>query len=669
MKCRVVVALSLAAGLVSRSILAEDSSTNAPAVHRLPETVVTAARLPEEQVPLEKYPANVTVLSTNQLAASPSFTLPDTLGQQVGLMPFDTVGFGQFGNLSMRGFGEKAGTLFLVDGVRVNDAGSSDLPFLWNTVPVADIERVEVIRGGGSTTYGEGAIGGVVNIVTKKPADKLIGGEVTAAGGNLGYNSEHLMLDGKTNAFDYVVSGDRQEWSGWRESSSFRGWTVTAKPGLDTSIGRFTAGYYFHDETSLNPGPLTQAQFDADPRQAGSPIFTFTNVIHRATLDYEKCSDNGWSVLGKLFGQEYNTDSSGYADVHVEQPNYGTTWQVSDHGELLGRPNTLTLGVEAIQQDFSSLLDASSFGYHSTTIADNWTASVFAQDAITLLPKLTLTTGLRYDHRQWNIDVTDNFGTDIHADRRADVWSPKLGLTYEFVEKTTGWVTVSRSYRLPAGYDIGTTDATSTSLFYSNPYIKPVIANTVEAGLRVERWKLLNGSLAVFYSHVTDEIVFDSFTFQNENFDGNRSGAELTLKSQPVTWGDLYYTTAYTDSRFDGGAFAGNRLPLVPAWQLTGGVNVRPLRGLQLTLEGVYVGGEIASGDLNNQFGVNEYFICNAKARYTWDRFSVFASVNNLFNRIYETFPTVKTDFFGNQTRAFNPAAGINFQAGATVTF
>lgn len=666
MKCRVAVVVVAAWTGVVSSLGAEDSP---PLTSRLPEVVVTSARLPAEQVALEKYPAHVTVLTTNELVATPAFTLPEMLRQEVGVAPFDTVGFGQFANVSLRGFGEKGGNLFLVDGVRVNDAGSSDFPFLWNTVPLANIERIEVIRGGGSTTYGEGAIGGVVNIVTKRPTDRLFSGEATAVGGNLGYYAGHLGLRGRTNWLEYAVSGDRQEWSGWREASSYRSWTASAKPGVTTPVGRFTLGYYFHDETSLNPGPLTETEWQADPRQAGSTIFSYTNVVHRATLDYEKCFDSGWAVLGKFYGQVYDSDNRGYANVHVEQPNYGTTWQASHHGELFGRPNILTLGVEAIQQDFSSTLEAPAYGYEAATIADNWTVSAFVQEAWTVFSRLTVTAGLRYDHRQWNIDVTDNYGTDLRADRRADVWSPKLGLTYEFAEKISGWVTGSRSYRLPSGYDIGTPASTYDALFYANPEVEPVVANTVEAGLRVNRWRWLRGSVAGFYSHVTDDIVYNPFTYQNENFDGNRAGGELTLRSQPVEWADFYYTAAYTDSRFDGGTFDGNRLPLVPEWQLTGGLNVRPWRGLQFTWEVVYINGQVASNDLANEFAPNEYVVCNAKARYTWRWLTTFVSVNNIFDQLYETFPATKTDFFGNQSREYNPAAGINFQAGATVAF
>jgi iron complex outermembrane receptor protein len=652
---------------------AELSSSSVTSTNQMPVVVVTATRLPGEKVSLDSFPANVSVLSTNDLAASPTISLPDTLSQQVGLVPLDTVGFGQFGNLSLRGYGERTGALILVDGMRVNDAGDSTSPFLWNSVPLDNIEQVEIIRGGASTTYGEGAIGGVINIITRKPSDQPLSLTATGSGGNLGYYSGQLGLSGTRDQFDYVINGGRQEWNGWRDNSGYEGWTVMAKPGIETELGRFTLSYNFHDETVENPGVLTQAQYDADPRQAGFNTFVFENQIHRASLDYERNFDGGWSVLGKVYGQDYVTDSeSAFGVGRIEQPNYGTTWQATHCTDVFGRSNMLTLGIEAVQQDFESLFDTGLFGVY-TTVADNWTTSFFLQDTYKITQKFGLVAGIRFDYREWDIAVLSNppspFSPDIRDTRHADAWSPKVGLTYEIVEKTTSWVTLSRSFRLPSGFDIGTAGSTPGELFFANPDVQPVEANTIEVGARTDCWRYLGGSLAYFHSDVNDDILFNPFTFQNENFDSIRQGVELSLISRPWDWMDIYYTTAFIDAQFDDGAFDGNRLPLVAEWQLTGGVNVRPCRGLQLTLETLHVRGQTANNDLNNNFSRNDYTVLNAKARYAWRNVTLFASVNNLLDRLYQSFPTVSTDFLGNQQVAYNPAPGINFQAGATIAF
>lgn len=624
--------------------------------NRLPTLVVTGVRLPDEHAALETFPANVTVLDRQQLADSPAFNLTDALRQQVGLTSLDTVGFGQFANISIRGFGERTGALILVDGVRVNDAGDSTAPYLWNSIPLDSIERVEVIRGGASTTYGEGALGGVINIVTKKSTDKLTG-SVTGSGGNLGFYDANLNLAGKY----FTLTGERKEWNGWRDASGYRSWSAVAKPSIETPAGKFTLGYYFHDDTVENPGVLTPAEYAADPRQAGANTFVFENTQHRGTLDYSKVFDTGWSVLANAFGQSFETAStSAFGTGHIEQPNCGATVQATYCAPLAGHDNVLTFGAEVIQQDFESVF-GSSFGAF-TTGADNWTASGFVQDTFNITTNLALTGGARFDRREWDVVVLDPFSPAIRQRRQADVWSPKLSLAWQPVAKVTGWISASRSFRLPTGFDIGTAGSAPGQLFFANPNVDPVEARTIEVGAR---WAW--GSATYYYSEVRDDILFNPFTFQNENFDSIRQGVELTLNCRPVEWIDFYFTTAFTDARFDGGAFDGNRLPLVPEWQVTGGVNWRPLTGWQFTLEAVHVRGQVPTNDLRNDFDRNEYTVLNAKASYRWKQITMFAAVNNLLDNIYQTFPTVNTDFSGNQQLRYNPAPGINFQAGATV--
>lgn len=646
----------IASSLTAATLVAADQ-TNV-----LAPTLVTGTRLPDEQIALDQFPANATIIDRAAIDASPAATVADLLRQQVGLVPIDTVGFGQFGNVALRGFGERTGALILVDGQRVNDAGDSTLPFLWNTIPLGSIDRIEVIRGGASTTYGEGAIGGVINIITKKGTDTPITGTVSGAGGNLGYYTGHAEASGRERFFSYYASGDRQEWDGWRDSSAYRGWSAMAKPTFDTPVGQFTAGYYFHEETVENPGALTAAQYHADPRQASPNKFTFDNTIHRGSLDYSRCFDSGWVVLAKIYGQEFNTDStSGFGTGRIEQPNVGATVQTSWYADMAGLSNRVTFGGETVQQDFSSMF-RSPFG-NFTTDADNWSGSLFAQDTLTILPQLDVTLGGRYDHREWDV-ITTFPATNV--DKRADVWSYKAALTARPADQVTAWVSASRSFRLPSGFDIGAAGSVPGQLFYANPDIEPVDARTVEVGARCDRSRWLGGSLAYFYSQVRNDILFDPFTFQNENFDSRRQGVELTLTSRPRDWFDVYYTTAFTDARFDGGPYDDNRLPLVPAWQLTGGVNVRPVAGWQLTLEAVHVRDQFANNDLTNSFPENQYTLLNAKASYRWKWVTVFTAVNNLLDRPYQNYPAVTS---GVQSRGFNPAPGINAQAGASVTF
>jgi len=250
----------------------------------------------------------------------------------------------------------------------------------------------------------------------------------------------------------------------------------------------------------------------------------------------------------------------------------------------------------------------------------------------------------------------------------ADTWSPKVTLLYEFTKKTVSWVSLSRSYHLPTGYDIGNAGATPGDPFAANPNIRPSISNEIEIGLRCNQYNLLGGSLTYYYIHTHDDILFnpDPAVYFNQNFNVNRQGVELALTSRPADWIDFYYTTAFTDARYDGGAYDNHHLPMVPEWQLTGGANWRPIKNWQLTLEAVHVRDQVAINDVNNVSAFNQYVVLNAKASYRWNRFTVFAAVNNLLDRLYETYPAYSS-FTGVQK--YNPVAGISFQAGATFKF
>lgn len=638
--------------VLATAAAAQESKTNAPV--ELPPLVVTATRLPEQTVAVEKVPAHVTVITREAIAQSPAFTLPELLRQQAGFVSLDTVGFaGQQSQFSLRGYGDKAGTLILLDGVRANDAGGGF--FLWNSVPLAAIERIEIIRGGASTIYGEGAVAGVINIITKQPENQPLAGSVGASVGNLGFYQGSFTLSGRTNALSYVVSGSRNEWAGWRDGANYRGWNFLAKPSIETPAGRFTLGYQFHDDYSENPDILTPAQFAANPRQRGATQFTFEQELHRGWIDYHKTFEEAWTVNAKLFATKDNGFGTGFADVTTVQPSYGGTVQVDWKTEPWQRANTLTFGGEAVQQDFTQ---SSPFG---TTIHDSTTLSFFAQDTLQLTPKLSLAAGVRFDHRDTFLNVPFAFPA-FTGSKANDAWSPKGSLNYEFAEKSSAWVSFSRAYRLPSANDTVSADPR----FASNPSLVPVDARTIEIGVRSQQHKLLGGSLAYYHSWVEDDIFSDPATFGNNNADAIRQGVELALNSQPAEWADLDFSATWSDAHFTSGTYAGQQQVLVPDWQLTGGVNLRPAAGWLWRVETIYVTGQRRFNDLPNTLSQNTYTLVNTKLSYQWKNLTTYVAVNNLLDRLYEQFPTYNT--FVAALR-HNPAPGINFQLGVTAKF
>lgn len=634
-------------------------STNSPApevVIELPEIVVTAARLPGTTVPIADYAGNVSIITRSEIEASPAFTLQDLLAQEVGFTPLDTVGYGtQTARFSMRGFGEKAGTLILVDGVRINDAG--DGFFLWNSVPIENIQRVEIIRGGASTIYGEGAAAGVINIVTKEPSRKPLAGSLRFSAGNHGIYNGHVELSGTRKGFNFRFNADREEWAGWREGANFRSWNLGGRLGSTLPIGKLTLSYSFHSQYSENPDILTAAAFLANPRQVGATQFTFENEIHRVTLGYQQQIESGWNLGANIHVQSYDTSGTGFAKIVTEQPSMGFITQASREDEVFGRENNLTFGAEMRRQDFVQ----TGFG---TTIHDDISYGVFAENKHHLPKQSRITAGIRFDVRESSIVVPVFLAPSIKTDKRNSELSYKFSLDHDFSEETMAWISWSLAYRLPSANDT----VSSSPMFPSNPNLLPIRSRTLEAGLRTDTSKLLSGSLTCYYSRVGDDIFTETVTTgANANADTLRKGVELSLKSRPTQMLSLYLNGSFVDAQFDGGTFDGNRLVQVPEWQISSGISLHPNANWTLSLNNIYVGDQVRFFDVPNSLPKNSYNVMNAKVSYRWNQFETYASINNLLDRVYEQSGT--SAFGGAGPISHNPVPGINFRFGVNATF
>ena len=135
---------------------------NAESVYELTPVVVTATKTAESA---EKVPASVSVVTAKEIAAHNYSSTAQALGQLPGVY-LSPVGDG---GISMRGFGS-ADILVIVDGQPINNGWNGAVD--WSMIPIQNIERIEVVRGAASSLYGGRAVGGVIQIITKKSKDE-----------------------------------------------------------------------------------------------------------------------------------------------------------------------------------------------------------------------------------------------------------------------------------------------------------------------------------------------------------------------------------------------------------------------------------------------------------------------------------------------------------------
>ncbi|MDX9978676.1 MAG: TonB-dependent receptor plug domain-containing protein, partial [Lentisphaeria bacterium] len=305
-----LLAMAALAGIALRAEPAEGET------QQMDDVVITATR---SETSTREIPANVTVITAQDIADG---NYSDVVGvlQSLGGLHFRSFSGNQEATVDIRGFGENSHgrVLILRDGRRLNRPDMRGIN--WSQIPLASIERIEILRGPGGAMYGDNAVGGVINIITKKGTAEPTG-EVVVEGGSQSYNRQALSLLGNLAGLDYALSLERSESSGWRHRTGTRteggdlslGYDLAEGLRLDVNIG------LLHTEYEMPGGLLSKAAFKANPRAA-------QNLFDEAAEDYFTINPTLTAQLAETVEIIFET---GYSrkEIESDMPSYFTpTW-------------------------------------------------------------------------------------------------------------------------------------------------------------------------------------------------------------------------------------------------------------------------------------------------------------------------------------------------------
>src|SRR5713101_4470873 len=219
MKSRSVWFLILNLTLAVRAIHAQDAlrrtSTEQEQTAEAEPVVVSATRF---DIPLDQSPASVSVISSQDLEQKQIERVSDALRQVPGLSVVQTGTAGQLTSVFTRGLRSEH-TQVLLDGIPINQGLQGAFNFADLTID--DIDRIEVVRGPQSTSYGPRALAGVIQIFTKQ-GDGTRGGAFAAEGGSYSTFREWSQSDGKIEQFDYSVGASRLDTDNARPNNNYR---------------------------------------------------------------------------------------------------------------------------------------------------------------------------------------------------------------------------------------------------------------------------------------------------------------------------------------------------------------------------------------------------------------------------------------------------------------
>ncbi len=665
----------IGSGLTGATNAPNDSVASNNAAVPEQEIIVSASRDHREA---SQIPANVTVLDAQAIEESDAATLVDVLQNMDGVYFRSSSGNAAQAEISMRGFGENSNgrVLVLVDGRRLNNPDMASIN--WAQIPLSNVERVEILRGGQSALYGDNAVGGVINIITKKGTPQP---EVTAGiqVGSYGLNIERASGSGSMGPLNYAANIERNQTDGYRDRSAYLTWGGGASLGYDLNAGNNIGLQVDYDTMNYQlPGYLTRAQMEANPRQSVNPDDEASNDMGGLDLSLKSLLSDDWRLDMDLVGGRKKTSSDldswySYSDVTVD--NYGMTPRLTWSRDLFAHGNKVLMGFDgyADRLDSDRYADRARQYEMAAGRIDKYTLGVYAREEFAICEPLLFGLGARHEQARYSADVTTNGlpAIDDHTTHKAN--AVDASLTYVFPDKSKVFARAGTVYRFPfvdeqisyAGY--------GADQMYMN--LNPEKGQNYELGAALIVAKDLEAGLTLFCLDMQDEIAYDAVTMCNQNLDNTRrQGLEsyATWQWRKLMRWKVNYTL--TDAKFSEGVNDGNNVPLVPQQKASlGGSFYLPL---DLALDGMatYVGEQRLGGDYANTSDMlDDYILVDLALRYKPAKLAglgleTFVGIDNVFDKQYASVGYVGW-VDGAFSGVYYPSPGRTYKAGLSCRF
>ena len=648
---------------------------------KLQETVVTATGFSDN---IENQIKNITVITSEDIQEKGYNNVEEILRRAPGVNFVNN----KFGNIvDIRGQGpEKAAgrVKVLVDGVPMNilDLSHGLVPI--NTVAVEDIEKIEIINGGGSVLYGNGTAGGVVNIITKKDGKEGASGKAYFQ--NSSYKTNKLGFSTGLNLNNKLILDlgyENINGRGYREndkkSSEFlKGgltYNITDKQNLKFKATRYNEEYRESSE-------ITAAQLAQNRKQAGETV-TFGDVIRKEySLEYNvKPTENfELSVLGykQKIRREYDQKDS-------KNDNDGLFHDRKTGVRLKGNYNyglgNLIFGYEYTDNDMlrkalnNGLTEMGGRFVRVNTdtnvnLSKN-THSFYLLERHTFFDKLEGTLGYRYENSKYKIDRNSKvsmmgmtMNDSMVTNKKGHNNAYEAGLNYKYSDTGNVYAKYEKGYRSPSPTEM--VDK-SPLTGYSLNNIKPETYDTYEIGLK----DMIGNSfvsLTGFYTKTKDEIFIHGgagghsgyrrdWTYRNVQ-ETERKGFEV-FAEQYLGKFRINESVSYVNAKVTKGNEKGKKIPYVPSTKAT-------LGGVYDITDNVAVRADLnyySSAEDQSGYKIKSYATADLSSSYKHSSgLKIEAGIKNVFNKKYNVYQDAKSD-------VYKPADERTYFIGASYEF
>ena len=625
------ITLALMAGS-SGALAAEnvDVQSGGADVYEMDDTIVTAERMPSKTM---ETPANVAVITAKEIEANHFSSLDEAIGHVNGVSVVRGAG-GERHYVRINGDDR---VVIMVDGQRLNTdqgelVGRSSVDM--NMLPTMEnIQRIEVVKGGGSALYGSDAVGGVINIITKKVYKNQT--KIDMNTGSWNTHNYEITTQGKENDFSWFITGGIQRRGHYdykfdgksptMENSDYNNNSFSMKLNNRFSDAESMTIYYAH--RSVDAGQFNCYGMTSAPNTWGLRL---RENFNNYNVTYNFKEDTVVPAYVRWFYNDKYIDQSGSFNNRTIGVDYQDGWKLSNK-------HTLVVGGEWQQ----GRAENKARGYQDARVTKE---AVYLQDTWKLADKWTLVPGVRMDHHS-------KFGTH---------WSPKIALNYLADKDTHVYASWGKVFKAPTMDDL----YYNSYGYYGNTNLNPETGYTATIGMDHNFNENTSAGISVFKSEINDVIAWlnvGTYHYASNIKKEKRTGMELSFKQKlsPMWSYDLGYSYIKREINNNGSGMVLQD-------------NLQP-NGYKIGLH--YNSGAWKANLLGTiGSGLNEYYYNDNSSYNIWDfnlsyevnkELTTYFKVNNLTNQeYYENGASM-----GSGPASYYPCGGRFYQVGFNLTF
>ncbi|MCC6072598.1 TonB-dependent receptor [Massilia sp. GCM10020059] len=575
----------------------------------MPSVVVTGARFASDP---SLYPIAATVIDAGQIRRAGVTDVNQAIRKIGGVYGRQSLDGSPDFSLDLRGFGSNSSQNMVVvlDGVRMSENELSG-PIL-STIPIDTVERIEIVRGGASVLYGEGATGGVIQIVTKRAAKNEGRGMASVEAGQFGLREVRASAARSWDAFALDASVSDLKTDNYRDHNRFDSRSFSGGVQWTTDAGRVAVRVDSARQDAEFPGSLSLLQFEANPGQASTP-FDFGGLESDRVTALLEHRIGSTDFAAELSHREKTVSATYYFTFGgVTSPSAATydsrQTQFSPRLRQLtrfdGKLNEFVAGVDLIRwsRDTTSMFSAADASQDSKAL--------YLRDEIrwNAPPNTRVAVGVRRESfDKETVDALAFVPVDERVKQSQTAW--EVQASQDVMPLLNVYAKAGRSYRMPNSDE---------NAFRPGAPLKAQTSRDLELGAAFGPSDRQLGA-RVFRHKIRDEIFYDpTINFGvNTNLDPTRrQGVELDAKARIATDWRLTASLQHVKAEFTDGPNAGREMVLVPENVATARLSWAPAGGHSADIGVQWADSQRYGSDFTNNCGARIPAYTTVDARY-----------------------------------------------------